>query len=168
MTTWFTSDQHFNHAGILKYRAFKTLEEMEEDIIFKHNTRVSKKDVVYVLGDFCFGNPDKYLKRLNGEIYLIRGNHDNDKKWQKEKMLGDIYRFKYKKGMGIILSHYPMREWDGMKHGYWHLYGHTHGSMPKYKASTDVGVDTNDFFPYSLEEIEILFKDEQIPVSIYP
>lgn len=38
--------------------------------------------------------------------------------------------------------------------GYWHAYGHSHGALndePTAK-SMDVGVDTNNYYPYSIQE----------------
>ncbi len=46
--------------------------------------------------------------------------------------------------------------------GTYHLFGHSHGGMnniaEKHGKCMDVGVDTNDFYPYSLEEIEVIMK----------
>jgi len=52
----------------------------------------------------------------------------------------------------IVLCHYAMRVWDW---GTWHLYGHSHGSMPDdpHSLSWDVGVDANAFSPLSVPEI---------------
>jgi len=33
------------------------------------------------------------------------------------------------------------------------LFGHEHGMMPPHGLSFDVGVDTNNYMPYSLEDI---------------
>lgn len=51
------------------------------------------------------------------------------------------------------MSHYPMREWSGFWYNSIHLFGHVHNTLPDYGRSMDVGVDTNDFIPYSLEQI---------------
>lgn len=42
------------------------------------------------------------------------------------------------------------------KDGSWHLYGHSHGNLPDdpNSLSFDVGVDTNNFKPYSLKDVE--------------
>lgn len=78
---FFTSDTHFSHANILKFceRPFKTIDEMNEVLIDNWNKVVKEDDIVFHLGDFCFGGPqlwDKFLERLNGKKYLILGNHD--------------------------------------------------------------------------------------------
>ena len=55
----------------------------------------------------------------------------------------------------IVLCHYAMRVWHHSGRGAWQLYGHSHGKLPSAEGSRsmDVGVDTNDFRPYSFDEI---------------
>lgn len=51
---------------------------MNEVLIENWNNTVSNNDIVFHLGDFCFGNHAfwKYIiNRLNGKIHLIIGNH---------------------------------------------------------------------------------------------
>jgi calcineurin-like phosphoesterase family protein len=85
-----TSDLHFFHANIIKYsnRPFldsdgnPNVETMNEGIISNWNEVVSKGDRVYILGDVAMGGKSKapklaeYLRRLNGEKFLVPGNHD--------------------------------------------------------------------------------------------
>ena len=78
---FFTSDTHFNHTNIIKYaqRPYSDAEEMNEDLIKRWNSVVGKNDIVFHLGDFMFGNINRFWEfrsRLNGKIYLIHGNHD--------------------------------------------------------------------------------------------
>ena len=79
--TWFISDTHFGHKNILEYekehRPFNTVEEMNETIIERWNSVVKPKDLVYHLGDFCFGKSALAIaSRLNGRKILVLGNHD--------------------------------------------------------------------------------------------
>lgn len=76
--TYFISDLHLGHANIIRYcnRPFDSVEHMNTVIIDKWNARVSENDMVYLLGDFCMGSPERYRTQLNGKIHLIRGNHD--------------------------------------------------------------------------------------------
>lgn len=72
------SDPHFGHANvILNLRHFRTVEEHDELIVTNWNKTVTKRDIVYLLGDVTMENK-KYeiLSRLNGTIYVIGGNHD--------------------------------------------------------------------------------------------
>ena len=52
---------------------------MNEDLIKRWNSVVKPNDIVFHLGDFMFGNINRFWEfrsRLNGKIYLIHGNHD--------------------------------------------------------------------------------------------
>ncbi len=77
---YFIADTHFNHENIIKYcnRPFKNSKEMNEYIISKWNSVVTKDDIVYHLGDVGFGSTEelkKLVSSLNGTKILIRGNH---------------------------------------------------------------------------------------------
>lgn len=79
---YFTSDLHFGHKNIIKYedRPFSSVEEMDEFLIYKWNSKVGKNDEVYILGDFGFVSgtrANELLDRLNGKKFLIKGNHDS-------------------------------------------------------------------------------------------
>lgn len=159
---FFTADTHFNHQGILIHRPqYTSLDEMNNSIITRWNSRVKKGDRVYHLGDFALGHPKSaanILDNLNGQIYLILGNHDSVAQnntvkhkflWQKDFYYGDF------NGQKIALSHYAMRTWRSSHKGSWQLYGHSHGSLSElpYLKSFDVGVDCWSFYPVSFEEI---------------
>ena len=155
---WFTSDTHFDHSRIieLSYRPFNTSEEMNETIINNWNSKVTKGDTVYFLGDFAWKKPEPYLWRLNGNIEFIKGNHDSKKikapcmMTIKPEGLLDEYGNKRL----IVLCHYPMRSWKNSHFASWHLFGHHHGQLEPYGLSFDIGVDTNKFYPYSLDDIK--------------
>ncbi len=52
------------------------------------------------------------------------------------------------------MFHYSCRVWDKSHHGSILLYGHSHGSLSDDGSrSMDVGVDTNNLYPYHLDEI---------------
>ncbi len=88
MSTFFTADQHFGHANILKYEAehrkdhrgqtFATVKHMDEAIVAHWNMTVAPDDTVYAIGDFSYkiATIAEYLPRLNGRVILITGNHD--------------------------------------------------------------------------------------------
>ena len=80
---YFTADSHFGHRGIITfpatkpYRPFTTIEEHDEALIEKWNSVVQPKDIVFHLGDFCFGKRHIQIAgRLNGNKRLVMGNHD--------------------------------------------------------------------------------------------
>ncbi len=170
MNTFFTSDQHYGHKNICRFagRPFNSVEEMDEALIKAHNETVSKTDIVWFVGDFAFSDADRIrtiLRRLNGQKNLILGNHDNQIAKTPKAFIGDglfnsIANYKQIKigGQAIILMHYAMRIWDKSHYGSWHLYGHSHGTLPPYGKSLDVGVDdkniTVEYRPYSFDEIQ--------------
>lgn len=81
---FFTSDTHYGHKNILSYtdrkNHFNDLEEMGEALVANYNSRVSKDDTCYFVGDVVMGlredNLKRYVSRLNGRKILVSGNHD--------------------------------------------------------------------------------------------
>ena len=51
--TYFIADWHYGHENIISYdnRPFKTVDEMNTELIQRWNDKVRKGDLVYVLGD---------------------------------------------------------------------------------------------------------------------
>lgn len=169
---FFTSDTHFGHAFMAGTRAFLSIEEMDEELIANWNSRVSKGDRVYHCGDFAFHNREETLKiirRLNGQIHLIKGNHDK----MLDRLAGEFTSYQDYKTVKIgdqriVLFHYAMRVWDRNHYGSWALYGHSHGNLADdpNALSMDVGVDTNSLYPYSFEEVAVLMSRKTfVPVD---
>lgn len=54
-----------------------------------------------------------------------------------------------------MLCHYAFEVWNKKHYGSWHLHGHSHGAL-KFRdiKRLDVGVDTNNYMPYSMDEIQ--------------
>lgn len=163
--TFFISDCHFWHTNIIKFenRPFDSIEEMNEKMIEKWNVKVSNHDRVFILGDFVFGNDEKtldILSKLNGKLYLVKGNHDKFSKkiYEKFEWVKEYYKLKMD-NMTIILCHYPFTVWDKSHHNSINLYGHVHGMangavMPKPADNQyNVGVEVNNYEPCTLEEI---------------
>jgi len=170
---YFTSDTHFNHSNIINLcgRPFDNIEQMNNLMIQNWNSCVTDDDDIYILGDFMFKgsgiDANKFIQRLNGRKYLIRGNHD---KYAEDETfiidnfewIKDYYVLNYKK-IKIILFHYPILEWDGYFGDTIHLHGHVHncGKNPEQKKrmsvlgkrAVNVGVDVNNFSPVSIEKI---------------
>src|SRR3989344_4198295 len=82
MKIFIISDTHFHHKNIIEYsnRPFKSVEEMDSEMIRRWNNKIGKEDIVIHLGDFALGN-EKEVKELkdslNGTILLLMGNHDH-------------------------------------------------------------------------------------------
>lgn len=152
---FFTSDEHFNHTNILKYcnRPFKTIEAMNDAIIKNHNSVVTKSDIVIHAGDFAFKKPEIFMNQLNGSHVFLRGSHD---KWM-NKSYHEIWE-KTIEGIHVVVCHYPMLLWGRSHYGSIQLFGHMHNTnrheVVINKNQMNVGVDTNNFYPYSFDEIK--------------
>ena len=156
MSTFFTSDTHLGHYNIIRYcnRPFKTADEMDEKIISNWNSVVKSKDTVYHIGDFCFGDAKDYLDRLNGHIIFVQGNHDKPLQRILSPLELPFKRAASINGQYIVLSHFAMRVWDKSHFNAWHLYGHSHNTLPSSGKSFDVGVDAWNYYPISFEQVK--------------
>jgi calcineurin-like phosphoesterase family protein len=163
----FVSDAHFSHCNIIRYckRPFASVEEMDEALIANWNNKVSNDDIVYHIGDFCFGKPEYYLSKLNGEKHLLLGDHDKQIQGNL-KGLAIVHREMILKlslkieneNVQIILCHWCMRVWPKSHYNTWHLFGHSHGGLKPRGKSWDVGVDNNNFTPLSLNDINTIMQ----------
>lgn len=176
--TWFTSDYHMGHRNIIGLcgRPFADIEAMESEIIERHNAIVGPDDEVYDLGDFAFRCSAEHavecLRALNGRRTILWGNHDKPlRQAVRRGLVDDLVESgkvvfvgdpepRFQTGLNItienqriVLAHYAQRTWQGAFRGAWHLYGHSHGNLPPFKKSTDVGVDSWGFEPIGFEGI---------------
>lgn len=168
MAIYFTSDSHFRHKKIVGFenRPFDSVEEMNEGLIKAWNDTVKPNDLVYHLGDFCFGSYDKWAEiigRLNGEIILIKGNHDSSdviKKLHKIGYLKEIHMVgHYMKTNGYVLNltHYPLE--IGNRPRNFNLSGHIHAQPSRMLNQVNVGIDSPLNFnrpfgqPISMDEL---------------
>jgi len=123
---WLSSDAHFGHANIIKYckRPFAHVTEMNEAMVALWNETVSEGDLVIYLGDFSlsFKAVEQYALRLNGEKFLVPGNHDKCFPFCENHLLkwmpqyenfgfqffgsGHLFHVEYK-GSKIGLCHFP-------------------------------------------------------------
>ena len=182
---WFTADTHFGHANIIKYcqRPFLSEEECrlakeqprgswrvskatviahDESLLEAINARVDVNDILWVIGDFCWGeysNAEAYRRRIRcKDVRLVWGNHDH-------RSIAPLFSRAMEQGMinvrrqKIWLNHYPMRSWDRAFHGSWHLYGHVHARLQeedrnvRHRLTRDVGVDACDYRPISFDQL---------------
>jgi calcineurin-like phosphoesterase family protein len=154
---YFTSDMHFDHENIIELsaRPFNNIEEMNEELIRRHNSIVKPEDTVYDLGDFCFSRKASYfLHRLNGNRVRLNGNHDYDLSGPYMMVIKpDTLKDEFGRHIPITLCHFAMRSWFNSHYGSWHLFGHHHGLFEPHGMSFDVGVDNWDYYPISLDEV---------------
>ena len=150
---------------------------MNEALVKNWNSVIGPEDHVYHLGDFCFGNVEKwnwFLEpgRLNGHIHLILGNHDTDRVFREGTMLERFDSIDYQKiliveGWTVILNHFPFLDFsNNFDHKVIQLYGHTHEGPNTGSTMTNerlkmvqwnqynVGVDNNNFTPISWAQVK--------------
>ena len=150
-------------------RSFESVEQMNETLIKNINDFVSKEDTLYILGDISHKISTDYtnelIKRINGKKILIRGNHDKQYDESLFEGINDYLELN-KEGRLYVMMHYPLRSWNKMRRGTIHLHGHIHATK-QYNLDNrerglyqyDVGVDANDYYPVSINQIEEFFKD---------
>ena len=171
---FYISDYHFNHQLALKRsrQNFKSVEEMNEEIIKRHNDKVSEDDHVYILGDIIVCEQEELEEKLNntvgrlkGNLHLITGNHDykyldnmNFRKYFKSideaKLIRDNNRW-------VQLCHYPILMWYRKNKGSYHVFGHMHNEqkskeyeiLRNEERALNACVEVNNFEPCELEEL---------------
>ena len=156
MKKWIISDLHLGHNKILEFEpdrlgvTLDSVEEHDQQLEYRWNSRVNPKDTVYVLGDVAFKAESlKDFGRWNGNKILVRGNHDD-----KDETL---YRDIFSKIFGVIkinrvwLSHAPIHPVE--LRGCPNIHGHVHSNVvrdhyhqpdPRYRA---VCVEQNQGYP---------------------
>lgn len=166
---FYISDLHFGHRAVLDFenRPFSDVEEMDNALIYLWNSRVTKNDQVYILGDFAFHNEkpySDYLKRLQGQKHLLIGNHDKKLLKDTEAMncfvSVDPYLEITDEQKHIILCHFPIAEWNGIFRGTYHIYGHLHNRtdgafqyMRQYETALNAAACINNYTPSSFNEL---------------
>lgn len=149
---------------------------MNIKIINNWNSVVNKNDDVYIIGDYVWRIQKsvdlltELTNKLNGNKYLIRGNHDRYSNYQYLsagiKNVFDIYNGMFcfnQKDLYFTLCHYSLKFWDRSHYGSYCLYGHQHykrqidfQGFKKLQMSTrtmNVCMDGNNLYPYSIQTI---------------
>jgi len=94
LDTWIISDTHLGHKNVLDFepnRLTRMLidgyfaDEHDTWVVDTWNSIIKPNDTVLHLGDFAFKGVNDFIKRLNGNIIFVLGNHDDKPKAQKWK-----------------------------------------------------------------------------------
>ena len=178
--TWVTSDLHIGHdrAFIYEARGFGSIEEHDRALVDNWNELVKPDDTVYVLGDIMIkhnseDNDFSYglsvLQKLNGNLIIIRGNHDTLNRIEKYRgcsnvvSAGDAALYLNYPEVGsyhFYLSHYPTlvshEKLKLLKTAIINLYGHVHSKEKFYQGHPYmycVCLDAHDMRPVLLDSI---------------
>lgn len=154
-------DLHLDHKNIIRYchRPFGSVEEMNGVLLKNWNSVIGKKDIVYFLGDLTFrSNKIGYwLRRLNGTIIIIKGNHD------KAIRRGHLKKIIKYKDMKFMLIHDPRnipKDWKE-----WIIHGHKHNNNMKHyplinrkRKTINVSCELIKYKPIHIEKIYQMIK----------
>ena len=177
MKYFFTADLHLGHKNVIKYcnRPFKSLDQMNQTLIARWNSRVKAEDIVFVIGDFCFRNSSdkrgegirmsakEWESCLHGKIIHIQGNHDKN---NSTKTIIQKAVIGYG-GKRINLVHRPdfadgnyNINFTGHVHEKWQIKRITEEQnrftdiiLPRFTDCINCGVDVWDFYPVTFDEI---------------
>ena len=164
MKRYLTADLHFEHNNICGEDGFvstrKHIENpdvMKEILINAHNKRVKSEDETYIIGDISLHCKPKpiydILTQLNGQIIVIKGNHDSSKlikylrnhNYQmddgRDKFIvhevGCILKYN---GIVYYLTHYSLVV--GHRANLRSFCGHIHNAEAVFSNSLNVGIDS--------------------------
>lgn len=173
---YYIGDLHLMHENCLKFdnRPFETVEEMNEAIITNWNSKVTKRDTVFVVGDVCMKvTPEvlQTLRQLNGTKYLAIGNHDAKLVKELSKLdpsVRNIYFSQMKESYfikdgeyNVFISHFPHASWNRLEHGSVHVYAHIHANymnpigafMLSHLRAANAGCMLHHYTPVTLQEM---------------
>ena len=177
---YFTSDTHIGHYNIAKYchRPFESRKDMDDALIDNWNKVVPEDGIVVHCGDFTLIRHEsmeeyqKLFNKLNGNILLLRGNHDRIPITIEPigKLIASVdIAIINVDGVKIMASHYPMLAYPTD----YQVFGHIHtlsdgtcygldGDVNERlrKTQYDVGVDQNGYKPISYWELCDIFRNK--------
>ena len=142
MNTFFIADLHFGDQFISLNRGYNNAAEMSSDLISRWNSVVQNEDIVYILGDFHvedmpLGEVSEYARQINGQKFLIMGNHDIYSVTDYISAgFARVYDSPIIIDQFIILSHAPV--YVDLRMPYINIFGHVHGNM-NYRESSACG-----------------------------
>lgn len=171
MGRFFTSDLHLNHKNILKYtpRPWPTVDEMNEAIVANINSVLSKRDELYIIGDFAFDRHGYWLNAIKGKKILVLGSHDkmNTEYYRNFSEVCLVKTIRFANGRFCVMMHCCPRIWEKSHYGAYCLFGHSHGRLKTFNLSIDTGIDSDEipkkYFPASEEQItDIMYEREKM------
>lgn len=170
--TWITSDTHFGHAGVCRFlnndgtklRPWDNPDDMDEAMVELWNDKVKPGDKVYHLGDVVINRRClKTLGRLNGDLVLIKGNHDIFRINEYLEYFREIRAYHVLNGM--IFSHIPIHPASLERFGC-NIHGHLHSNRvlldngqidPRYFSAC---VEHHNFAPIHMDDMIQMIKDQ--------
>lgn len=148
MSTFFISDLHFNHTNMALKRGFSSAEEMNQHLIQKWNSVISKRDLVYILGDITMEKKAGYelLDLLKGDKHVVLGNHDRRQDIPEllKYVISVAGMINYK---GTILTHCPVHPSELEFRFKYNIHGHVHENTLDDPRYINVCCEAVDYAP---------------------
>lgn len=156
--TFVISDTHFGHKNIAKY---EDRPKNHEDVIIKNwNSVVSKHSNILHLGDVFLCPREEaqaWLNKLNGNKWLILGNHDTRSAKVYEEMgfhvIGEPIYKEYN-NYNIVFSHHPLMH---LPKETFNVHGHIHSNALSYEQfpgqHINMSVEVINYTPVRLSSI---------------
>lgn len=154
------SDLHLGHENIIRYceRPFSSLAEMHAEMTERWNQTVDEGDTVIVVGDILGAGDDaagrEAIESLNGDILLVRGNHDS---------FGHNAPFHVVEQCTIQHGRYTFyveHEPDSRGGPWWLIHGHVHNNdlvtypfIHNGAAQVNVSAELLDYTPLAMDEL---------------
>lgn len=153
-----TSDWHIGHKGITdKFRTqFPNIETHDNYILSRVLGLLSKRDILYVLGDVAMSQSALDLIKeydFPCKMYLVRGNHDQLPTIEYLEVFDEVYgAFRYKKYWFTHIPIHPRELFKGMN-----VHGHCHRGGP-YEVEEDTRyfnaiLEFNDYLPINMQKL---------------
>ncbi len=154
MSTYLFSDPHFHHENMAIRRGFSSAEEMNELIVKNWNNTISKKDVVFLLGDITMEKKQyEILGRLQGLINVVLGNHDQ--RQHVKEMLNYVHSvagmIDYKKK--AILTHCPIHPSQLEFRYSYNIHGHVHQNSLDDARYINVCAEMINYTPVRFDDL---------------
>lgn len=157
-------DAHLGHKNIGKYRGFDSEAEHAEMVKENYHQVVTKRDVVYFMGDaaFTFEALDEVGTWVAEKKILIVGNHDLERGITMEHLCSvydEVYAFKkYKE---FWLSHCPIHP-DELR-GKVNIHGHVHEHTINDARYFNTSLENINFRPIDLATLRERVRFNQKP-----
>lgn len=159
------SDLHIGHKNIANFRKMTweghpIITEEQHRLALKTlwNTQITKRDVVWILGDVCFkADLLPFLDELRGRKRIVLGNHDLDGRLFSPhcEYVSGLARYK-----GMWLSHAPIHP-DELR-GKPNVHGHVHYSSIPDKRYFNACIENVGFIPKLMDNVIEHFKKEGV------
>lgn len=156
-----TSDWHLGHKAIVKYRPqFSSVDEHDEHVFRNMRETLTKRDVLYVLGDVCFCMSKwGYIVQLQERVKVfnvVLGNHDLERsaspKLRDWLSLPKVRIHAIKNYKGFWLTHAPIHPQE--LRGKINIHGHVHGKVVDDPRYIDVSLESCNYLPVDISTLK--------------